>query len=364
MFPVSTVMHVPSSEHHGTNMVRTLTTGQPSWKSWTALAEDLQVPWGSPDQYQIVQKVGRGKFSQVSWGMITVRPTSNWAAQVYEGIDIDSGEKCLIKILSYVKEKKIKREIKILQNLAGGPNIIKLLNVTRDPTSDISSLITEYVHSTDHKIIYPRFTDRDVRFYMFELLKVIIFIPHHLWKSSFCVQGPWLLPLERDNASWCQSTQCHDRPWATHGRWAFVLVANKARWSSNLKQLRLTGWGQAEFYHPNTEYTTRVVSSFYKGPELLLDFQKYDYSLDMWNYGCMFASMVRNNFPCWRYPLEALNFTWRSFGRSLFSMGMITTIFWTESPKFWEQTNYLHTFASTIFASITNLANFLNGKAF
>jgi casein kinase II subunit alpha len=57
--------------------------------------------------------------------------------------------------------------------------------------------------------------------------------------------------------------------------------------------LRLIDWGLAEFYHPKTEYNVRVASRYFKGPELLVDFQEYDYSLDMWSYGCMFASMVR-----------------------------------------------------------------------
>lgn len=41
-------------------------------------------------------------------------------------------QKCVIKVLKPVKKKKIKREIKILQNLSGGPNIIALLDVVRD----------------------------------------------------------------------------------------------------------------------------------------------------------------------------------------------------------------------------------------
>lgn len=57
-------------------------------------------------------------------------------------------------------------------------------------------------------------------------------------------------------------------------------------------QLRLIDWGLAEFYHPGTEYNVRVASRYFKGPELLVDFQEYDYSLDMWSYGCMYASMV------------------------------------------------------------------------
>ncbi len=56
--------------------------------------------------------------------------------------------------------------------------------------------------------------------------------------------------------------------------------------------MRLIDWGLAEFYHPGTEYNVRVASRYFKGPELLVDFQEYDYSLDMWSLGCMFASMV------------------------------------------------------------------------
>jgi casein kinase II subunit alpha len=63
-------------------------------------------------------------------------------------------------------------------------------------------------------------------------------------------------------------------------------------------QLRLIDWGLAEFYHPKTEYNVRVASRYFKGPELLVDFQEYDYSLDMWSFGCMFASMV----ICLRFP--------------------------------------------------------------
>jgi len=61
------------------------------------------------------------------------------------------------------------------------------------------------------------------------------------------------------------------------------------------RQLRLIDWGLAEFYHARTEYNVRVASRYFKGPELLVDFQEYDYSLDMWSFGCMFASMVSLN---------------------------------------------------------------------
>lgn len=36
-------------------------------------------------------------------------------------------------------------------------------------------------------------------------------------------------------------------------------------------------------------YNVRVASRYFKGPELLVDLQDYDYALDMWSLGCMFA---------------------------------------------------------------------------
>ncbi|KAL2906431.1 Casein kinase II subunit alpha [Bienertia sinuspersici] len=64
-----------------------------------------------------------------------------------------------------------------------------------------------------------------------------------------------------------------------------------------LRKLRLIDWGLAEFYHPGKEYNVRVASRYFKGPELLVDLQDYDYSLDMWSLGCMFAGMIFRKEP-------------------------------------------------------------------
>lgn len=99
--------------------------------------------------------LGRGKYSEV-----------------FEGINVVNYQKCVIKVLKPVKKKKIKREIKILQNLSGGPNVVALLDVVRDSQSKTPSLIFEYVNNTDFRSLYPKFVDFDVRYYIFELLKV------------------------------------------------------------------------------------------------------------------------------------------------------------------------------------------------
>lgn len=69
---------------------------------------------------------------------------------------------------------QIKREIKILQNLCGGINIVKLLDIVRDQQSKTPSLIFEHVNNIDFKVLYPTLSDFDIRYYIYELLKASI----------------------------------------------------------------------------------------------------------------------------------------------------------------------------------------------
>ncbi|CAN9303227.1 unnamed protein product [Alternaria alternata] len=205
--------------------------------------DSVNISWGVLENYEVVRKIGRGKYSEV-----------------FEGINVVNYQKCVIKVLKPVKKKKIKREIKILQNLSGGPNIVSLLDVVRDNQSKTPSLIFEYVNNTDFRSLYPKFQDYDVRYYIFELLKAL---------------------------DYCHSKGIMHRDVKPHN----VMIDHEKR------KLRLIDWGLAEFYHAGTEYNVRVASRYFKGPELLVDFQEYDYSLDMWSLGAMFASMIFRREP-------------------------------------------------------------------
>jgi casein kinase II subunit alpha len=205
--------------------------------------ESHVVTWGQQDDYQAVRKLGRGKYSEV-----------------FEAINITNNEKCVIKILKPVKKKKIKREIKILENLCGGTNIIALQAIVKDPVSRTPALIFEHVNNTDFKQLYQTFSDYDIRFYILEVLKAL---------------------------EYCHSMGIMHRDVKPHN----VMIDHEHR------KLRLIDWGLAEFYHPGQEYNVRVASRYFKGPELLLDYQLYDYSLDLWSLGCMFASMIFKKEP-------------------------------------------------------------------
>lgn len=63
------------------------------------------------------------------------------------------------------------------------------------------------------------------------------------------------------------------------------------------RKLKIIDWGLAEFYHPAREYNVRVASRYFKGPELLVGYRTYDYSLDMWSLGCMLAGMIFKKEP-------------------------------------------------------------------
>ncbi|KAL4623721.1 casein kinase II subunit alpha isoform X1 [Arapaima gigas] len=205
--------------------------------------ESHVVEWGNQDDYQLVRKLGRGKYSEV-----------------FEAINITNNEKVVVKILKPVKKKKIKREIKILENLRGGPNLITLVDIVKDPVSRTPALVFEHVNNTDFKQLYQTLTDYDIRFYMYEILKAL---------------------------DYCHSMGIMHRDVKPHN----VMIDHENR------KLRLIDWGLAEFYHPGQEYNVRVASRYFKGPELLVDYQMYDYSLDMWSLGCMLASMIFRKEP-------------------------------------------------------------------
>jgi casein kinase II subunit alpha len=49
------------------------------------------------------------------------------------------------------------------------------MDCVRDPQSKTPAFIFEYVNNQDFKQLYPKFSDLDIRFYIYELLKALDF---------------------------------------------------------------------------------------------------------------------------------------------------------------------------------------------
>jgi cyclin-dependent kinase 12/13 len=64
---------------------------------------------------------------------------------------------------------------------------------------------------------------------------------------------------------------------------------------SSTGQVKLADFGLARIYFPgddNVHYTNRVVTLWYRAPELLLGARNYSEAVDMWSVGCVFAELV------------------------------------------------------------------------
>jgi casein kinase II subunit alpha len=211
-----------------------LASKDPSFYSY----DDLQVTWGSAEPYEVIKKVGHGKYSEV-----------------FQGIDSRTDTKIIIKALKPVKANRYNREIKILQNLQNGPNIIKLLDMVKDPVNKTPALIFEYVNNTHFRTLFPKLSDFEIRYYLFELLTALEF--------------------SHSNGIMHRDVKPHN-----------TMIDHERR------ELKLIDWGLAEFYKPGTNYNVGVASRYFKGPELLVDDELYSYSLDIWSTGAMMGGMI------------------------------------------------------------------------
>jgi len=172
----------------------------------------MKIEWGSIENYEVMHKLGRGKYSEVFLGYCK-----------------DNEENCVVKVLKPVKSEKIYREIKILQALYGGPNIIKLVDLVKEPVSKIPCFVYEYMPHQESKQLFPKLTDFEARLYLYKILQSLEF------SHSHGIMHRDIKPLN-------------------------LVVDNKA------KEIRVIDWGLAEFYIPDKEYNVRVASRYYKGP--------------------------------------------------------------------------------------------------
>lgn len=185
---------------------------------------------------------------------------------MFSGLNTQNQQKVCIKLLKPVRKFKILREVKILQILYGGPNIVSLHDVARDRASKTPCLVFEYLANANSTVaaVFKIFQDLDCRYYMFQLL------------------------LALDYAH-------------SNGIMHRDVKPQNIMFDCVNKKFRLIDWGLAEFYVPNQTYNVRVATRFYKSPELLVEDTNYHYALDIWSAGCTLAEMIfKTGHPLFR----------------------------------------------------------------
>ena len=202
------------------------------------------IEYGHPCDYEKLEKLGRGKYSEV-----------------FSGLGINN-QKVVMKFLKPVKQEKINREVKIMMAVRDGPNVNKLIDVVKDNATNSPVLITEYMDVSHGNIkdYYSAITPFEVKFYIYKILMALNYV---------------------------HSKGIMHRDIKPHN----VLI------NVNTRKLNIIDWGLAEFYVPDTDYHPRVASRYFKGPELLVGYPYYHYSLDIWSLGWMLAGIVFKREP-------------------------------------------------------------------
>ncbi|KAI1722770.1 protein kinase domain-containing protein [Ditylenchus destructor] len=210
---------------------------------------------GTLSNYKIVAQVGEGTYGQV-----------------YKATKRDSQSFVALKKVRLENEREgfpitAIREIKILRQL-DHKNVVKLLDIVTDKRAgddkqtkkDIGSfyLVFEYVDHDLNGLLdsnMVEFTQVQIA----SLFKQLLLALEHCHQLNF---------LHRD-------IKC-----------ANILINNSG-------QLKLADFGLARLYLKDVErlYTNRVITLWYRPPELLLGQEKYNTEVDIWSAGCILGEL-------------------------------------------------------------------------
>ncbi|XP_013699458.2 cyclin-dependent kinase C-2 C [Brassica napus] len=219
------------------------------WPSWLCEVASEAVHGWVPlkaEAFQKLEKIGQGTYSSV-----------------FRAREVETGKMVALKKVKFdnLQPESIRfmaREILILRKL-NHPNIMKLEGIITSRASSSIYLVFEYMeHDLAGLSSNPdiRFTESQIKCYMQQLL----------------------LGLEH----------CHMRGVIHRDiKASNILVNNKG-------VLKLGDFGLANVVTAKNKHqlTSRVVTLWYRAPELLMGSTSYGVSIDLWSVGCVFAEIL------------------------------------------------------------------------
>lgn len=225
------------------------TTNQQGWPSWlVAVAGDAIKDWipRRANSFQKLDKIGQGTYSNV-----------------YKAKDLITGKIVALKKVRFdtLEPESVKfmaREILVLKKL-NHPNVIKLEGLVTSRMSSSLYLVFEYMeHDLAGLAAVQRvkFTESQVKCFMRQLLSGL----EHCHNNGV---------LHRDVKG------------------SNLLIDNEGI-------LKIADFGLAAFYDPEHKkpMTSRVVTLWYRPPELLLGATHYGVGVDLWSAGCILAELL------------------------------------------------------------------------
>ncbi|PRQ20740.1 putative protein-serine/threonine kinase CMGC-CDK-CRK7-CDK9 family [Rosa chinensis] len=218
------------------------------WPSWlTSVAGDAIQGWvpRRADTFEKLDKIGQGTYSSV-----------------YKARDLETGKIVALKKVRFVNMdpesvRFMAREIYILRKL-DHPNVMKLEGLVASTMSCSLYLVFEYM---DHDLAGLAAT-RGIKFTEPQIK---------------CLAQQLLSGLEH----------CHSRGVLHRDIKGSNLLIN------NDGVLKIGDFGLATFYEPDQKQplTSRVVTLWYRAPELLLGATEYGPAIDLWSTGCILAEL-------------------------------------------------------------------------
>ncbi|PHU09901.1 putative serine/threonine-protein kinase [Capsicum chinense] len=232
----------PPKHKHGEQVA----AGWPSWLSaHVGEAIDGWLPRRA-DTFEKIDKIGQGTYSNV----YKARDTITGKIVALKKVRFDNLEPESVRFMA--------REIIILRRL-DHPNVIKLEGLVTSRMSCSLYLVFEYMeHDLAGLAASPeiKFTEAQVKCYMHQLLSGL--------------------------------EHCHNR----HVLHRDIKGSNLLLDNSGI--LRIADFGLATIFDPHHKHqmTSRVVTLWYRPPELLLGATDYGAGIDLWSAGCILAELL------------------------------------------------------------------------
>uniref|UniRef100_A0ACD5XKM4 Uncharacterized protein n=1 Tax=Avena sativa TaxID=4498 RepID=A0ACD5XKM4_AVESA len=219
------------------------------WPAWLSAVAGEAIDGWTPrraDSFEKIDKIGQGTYSNV----YKARDTLSGKIVALKKVRFDNLEPESVRFMA--------REILILRRL-DHPSVIKIDGLVTSRMSCSLYLVFEYMeHDLAGLVASPdiKFTEPQVKCYMNQLLSGL--------------------------------EHCHDRG-----------VLHRDIKGSNLLldnngMLKIADFGLASFFDPSRKQpmTSRVVTLWYRPPELLLGATDYGVGVDLWSAGCILAELL------------------------------------------------------------------------